>query len=102
MPSRMIRDGLVASDAVDALSPEAEVLFVRLILIADDFGRHDARPSILRARLFPLKADRVTDADIEAWLGECQRAALVSVSGWRDRPHLEIVGFSDLVQGGRR
>jgi hypothetical protein len=93
MPTRLIREGLLTSDAVNALSPAAEVLFVRLILIADDYGRHDARPPILQAKMFPLKRDRVSEADVVAWLGECEAAGLVTVYQVAGKPYLEIPKF---------
>ncbi len=94
MPTRLLREGLLSSDAVNTLSTAAEVLFVRLLLIADDFGRHDARPSILRAKLFPLKLDAVSDADITGWLAECRAVGLVRVYEVDGKPYLEVAKFN--------
>lgn len=47
---------------MDSLSWFEEVFFYRLIVNADDFGCFDARPAMLKARLFPLKT--VSDKQI--------------------------------------
>ena len=38
MPSRVIRDGILESESVNALSWEAELFFRRLMSVVDDFG----------------------------------------------------------------
>lgn len=45
--------------------------------VVDDYGLFDARPSILRAQLFPLRIDRVREADISRWLAACEKAGLI-------------------------
>ncbi len=39
MPNRIIREGILTSEAVNSLSWEAEVFFRRLLSVVDDFGR---------------------------------------------------------------
>ena len=53
MPSRILRDW-TDSLRFDGLSAEAERLFTRLIMKADDYGRFHADPRLLRAGCFPL------------------------------------------------
>ena len=55
MPNRIIKESICTSDTVDALTWFEEVLFYRLIVNCDDYGRYDARPAIIRGKLFPLK-----------------------------------------------
>lgn len=55
MPNRIIRESICTSDSVDRLSWFEEVLFYRLIVSCDDFGRYDGRAAIIKNRLFPLK-----------------------------------------------
>ena len=84
MPNRYIRASAIESEAVNALSWEAEVFYRRLLNRADDFGRFTANPKLLRASLFPLRLDRVTDADILRLLTECEKVGLLfqyAVSG---------------------
>jgi hypothetical protein len=77
MPSRLLREGILDSDAVNELSFPAEVFYRRLMSVVDDFGRFDGRPSILRSRLYPLRIETVREADIPRWIAECEKAGLI-------------------------
>ncbi len=77
MPNRILREGILDSEAVNALSFPAEVFYRRLMNVVDDFGRFDGRPSVLRSRLYPLKVDLVREADIPRWIAECEKAGLI-------------------------
>ena len=68
MPNRILKESITTSCEIDSLTPEVERFFYRLIVVCDDFGRMSARPSILRAKCFPLKLDKVKDKDITKWL----------------------------------
>jgi len=74
MPDRILRAGILTSDAVNRVSWDAEVFYRRLMSVADDYGRYDGRPAILRAALYPLKLASVTERHIERWLAECAAA----------------------------
>lgn len=78
MPSRLLSESILSSDEVCALSAGGEVFYRRLLSVVDDFGRYDGRPSILRARLYALRIDDVSESDIDAWLEECIVAGLVA------------------------
>lgn len=78
MPSRLLREGILDSEAVNSLSFAAEVFYRRLMSVVDDFGRFDGRPTVLRSRLYPLKIESVSEADIVAWADECARAGLIA------------------------
>jgi hypothetical protein len=77
MPTRLVREGIITSESVDLLEPAEEVFYRRLMNKVDDHGLYDARPSILRAALFPLRLDRVREADISRWMAACQKAGLI-------------------------
>lgn len=77
MPNRVIRGGINSSLRVDRLSLGAELFYRRLLLAVDDYGRFDADPRLLRAALYPLRIDTVTNAEVEAWLNECVTVTLV-------------------------
>jgi hypothetical protein len=74
MPDRILRD-CTDSVPINSLSWQAEVLFYRLIMKADDFGRFTANPRLLGALAFPLRDVRETD--LSRWLTECVTAGLV-------------------------
>jgi hypothetical protein len=79
LPNRIIRESITTSQSWDALSFSAEAFCTRLITVVDDHGRQDARPSVLRAKCFPLKLAKVTEAVVAKWLGELVEARLVVV-----------------------
>ena len=54
MPNRILKESVCTSDSVNKLSWFEEVLFYRLIVNCDDYGRFDGRVSIIKNRLFPL------------------------------------------------
>ena len=77
MPKRMLSDGILTSRRIDGLSPEAEVLFYRLIVVADDRGRMDGRVQVLRAKCFPLRTDTLTNDTVAKLLAELMAVGLI-------------------------
>lgn len=59
MPNRIIKESICRSNSIDSLSWFEEVLFYRLIVVCDDYGRFDGRPAIIRGSCFPLKDIRL-------------------------------------------
>lgn len=93
MPDRILRASILSSDRVNAVSFQAEVFYRRLMSLADDYGRYDGRLSILRAHLYALKLDRVTESDVGKWIDECREAGLVRVYSVEGKPYLEVPRF---------
>lgn len=85
MPNRILKESITTSATVDALTSEEECFFYRLLVVADDFGRMDGRPAILRARCFPLRVDHIKDEDITAWLDALVAVELIRIEGDRLR-----------------
>jgi len=77
MPNRLLKEGIVDSEKINALSAEDEVFFYRLLVVADDFGLMDARPAIVRARCFPLK-ESLSAAKVEGWLARLNSVGLIA------------------------
>lgn len=75
MPTRLLRDW-TDSDRFDGLSAEAERLFVRLLMKADDYGRFHAEARRVRAACFPL-ANGSACRRIEAAIAELAERGLV-------------------------
>jgi hypothetical protein len=57
----------------------------------DDHGLFDARPSVLRASLYPLRLDRVREADITRWLAACEKAGLVALYSANGKPYVHML-----------
>lgn len=78
MPSRLIREGILTSDRVNALSPEAEVFYRRLMSKVDDHGLFDARPDVLISALYPLRRGTTENTCLQM-LAECIKSKLLQV-----------------------
>lgn len=92
MPNRILRDAALDSDRLAAVSEPAEVLFYRLIMLADDFGRFDGRMSVIRSRAFSLRQS-VPEEEVSARMQELCKVGLIhsySVSG---KPYISIPRF---------
>lgn len=97
MPSRVIREGWVESEKIDMLDAGAERFFLRLCLRADDFGRYNANPALLRSNLFPLRDD-VRSTDIPRWLAACEKAGLVRTYEVTGKRYVEIHKFEQRMR----
>lgn len=89
MPNRILKESICTSDSIARLSWFEEVLFYRLIVNCDDFGRMDARPAILKSRLFPLR-ERITFKDIESALMKLADVGCVIMYECDNKPYLYL------------
>jgi hypothetical protein len=97
MPNRLLKEGIVDSSAIDGLTPEEEVFFYRLLVVADDFGRMDARLPILKSRCFPLK-DSVKIEKLDNWLQSIVRQGLAIRYQVEEKPYLQILKWEQRVR----
>lgn len=91
MPNRILREAMLDSDPVAAAGELAEVLFCRLLLVADDLGRFDGRISVIARRCWPLGGpgeDSVADR-----LGALARNGLVVKYEVEGKPFIVIPKF---------
>jgi hypothetical protein len=93
MPNRIIKESICTSDTIDKLSWFEEVFFYRLIVNCDDYGRFDARVSILKARLFPLKS--VTEKEIVNALRKLVEVGIALVYEVAGRPYVQLVTWAN-------
>jgi len=90
MPNRIIKESCRTSPTLDLLTAEAERLFWRLIVTADDFGRFEARPEIVLAATFPLRIRSTPLADVINWLQELSDAKLLQLYALENRLYGEF------------
>lgn len=88
MPNRIIKESICTSASIDGLAWFDEVFFYRLIVNCDDYGRFDARPAVLRSRLFPLK--EVTAKQVDSALSKLVAAGMVRVYEYKNQPYLQL------------
>ena len=63
MPNRIIKESITTSEKLASLSDFEFRLWIGLITQADDAGRGDARPAVIKGRVFPFR-ERLTVKDI--------------------------------------
>lgn len=91
MPNRILRDW-TDSKRFEKISPEAERLFVRLLMKADDYGRYHAEPRLVKAGCFPL-LETLRANTVELWIKEVHVSQLVFCYEVSDRAYLAIPRF---------
>jgi hypothetical protein len=97
MPNRILRD-YTYSEKIDKISPQAETCFVRLIMKADDFGKFNGHPTLLKSALFPLKVDRITDKQMDGWMLELQKADLILRYEVNGKKYIKINDFGQRLR----
>lgn len=93
MPNRILREGILSSERIEMLTFPGEVFYRRLMSVVDDYGRYDARPQVLRVSCYPLRVDRVREADISRWIAECEKAGLIVLYTVNGKPYLQMQDF---------
>lgn len=93
MPNRIVRDAILTSESVCGLDWPEEVFYRRLMHVADDYGRHEANPQLLRSRCYPLQVDKVRVADISRWMAACLKAGLIAHYEVSGKAYIQIEKF---------
>lgn len=94
MPNRIIKESICTSEKIAALSDFEFRLWVGLITQADDAGRGDARPAIIKGHVFPLR-DQVTAKAISTGLHALATVQLVSLYTVGGKPIYWLPGWSE-------
>ena len=93
MPNRILREGVLTSERVNALSLQAEIFYRRLMSVVDDYGRYFAHPALLRASCYPLRLNQTKEYHISSWLQELSESGLIFVYEKGETKYLEIQEF---------
>ncbi len=88
MPNRILKESICSSEEIDSLSWFEEVLFYRLIVKCDDYGRYDGRLKFVKNSCFPLKD--ITEKDVEKALYKLSAVGLVRAYEMQGRPYLQL------------
>ena len=99
MPNRLLRDW-TDSERMDGISFQAEVLFVRLMMKADDYGSFHANTKLINSFCFPLKNLRETD--ISRWLHELVTAGLIALYDAGGKQYLNILNFGQRLRSMKK
>jgi hypothetical protein len=98
VPNRMLREGIVESRKMAQVSDSAKVLYYKLMSVADDFGRFEADPELLRRRLYMWEIERISADGVSRWLNECELAGLLETypgvgKEFAGKRYLELINF---------
>jgi hypothetical protein len=97
MPNRILRD-YTDSYRFDGLSSEAECLFIRLIMKADDFGNFHGDDRIVSALCFPLGSNMPTAER----LSELEDRGIIKFYVNKGRKYLTIINFGQRLRSHTR
>lgn len=91
MPNRIIKESIRTSDSINQLKPIEEILFYRLIVSCDDYGRFDGRSAIIKGACFPLKD--ITVKDIEKALLNLSTVGMIILYKVDGKPYLQLTNW---------
>ena len=101
MPQRFLRPGLRDSDKWNACSFAAQSLYIRLLTLVDDYGRYDARISIIKGHAMALRDD-VNPQHCAALRSELQSNALLLVYACDGKECLQLTNWQERARGASR
>ena len=92
MPNRILKESICTSDTLAPLSWFEEVLFYRLLVSCDDFGRFDGRTAVIKNRLFPLE-ERLTMDEVSSALQRLAGAGLIRPYTAEGKELIEVISW---------
>lgn len=92
MPNRIIKESMCSSEKIAGLTDLEFRLWIGLITQADDAGRGDARPAIIKGRVFPFR-ERLSIKDIDAALQVLAAKGCVSLYTVDGKPYFLFPGW---------
>lgn len=91
MPNRIIKESICRSESINSLTLFEENLFIRLIVVCDDYGRFDGRAAIIKGSCYPLKDIRINQ--IEKALDKLSTAGMVKMYEVQGKPYLQLTAW---------
>lgn len=93
MPTRYIRETITTSETLAQVSADAERLFWRLVVVADDYGLYDGRLTTLLGKALTAFLGRISAEDVSRWLDELASVGLISLYESDGKPFLRLRTF---------
>ena len=95
MPNRILKDSIRESATLNQLTWFQEVVFYRLLVSADDYGRLDARTDYLKSLLFPLRSPKkaATEDQVKDALNMLSIVGIVQFYEVDGRPYLQFTSW---------
>jgi hypothetical protein len=95
MPNRIIKESITTSDNLNRISLGAEVLFYRLIVYVDDYGRGHADPKVIFGKCLPMKIGEITLEQVCGWLDELEQYNLIQRYTVGGKPYLCLTSWEE-------
>ena len=92
MPNRVLYSTLLTSAKVNRLDSFDFELYIRLLLVADDFGRYSGSPVRIARSCWPDRED-VTSKKVIPILQTLSKVGLIVTYTVDDEPYLEVTGW---------
>ena len=100
MPNRILRENIIRSKRVCSVSKLAELLYVHILVRADDFGCYDADPMIVARDAYPGRPE--TPEDVASWLDELAGADLIGRYEAGGRQYMLVYQWKQRTRNQRR
>ena len=91
MPNRIIKESILTSPTMAAMSAEVERHFYRLLLLSDDHGCLECTPAVVRGKCYSLHS--VTTFDVVLWNDELADLGVIHRWTENEREYLVFHSF---------
>jgi hypothetical protein len=97
---RMIDPGFWTDEKLGTLTPLHRILFMGLISNADDEGRLQGHPALIKSTIFPYDID-ITVSDVQLWLNDLCNKKLIQIYSVDEQVYIFIKNFLKYQQINR-
>ena len=99
MSNRIVKEQIIESASLAAISAFAERLYWRLVVMADDWGWGPCDPAMLLPRAFPRLIGKIVIGDIERGIDELLAGDDPLAELWvlNGKPYIRLTGAADQV-----
>lgn len=97
MPKRFLKPGLLISKRWNLCSWHGQSFYIRLVMLADDFGRHEAGFLLLRNLTFPLHED-IRTSQVQQLCSELELNRLAIFYKVDGKEYLQLLRWTERVR----
>ena len=96
MPNRILRDGFLTSEKINKCSDASQILFIRLMLIVDDYGRYYGVPELIKSACYPF--DSKSLSSVSKSLSELVTNELIILYKIDSKKYIQINNFGQRLR----
>jgi hypothetical protein len=107
MPQRFLRPGLRTSERFNSVSRDAQILYISILTVVDDYGRYDGRPSVLHGDAFSVWNEKNPDHAVNpqrtaALCSELKTSGLVWFYEVNGKKCLQMLQWEERIREGSK